>query len=272
MKKINTYKIISKFYAGVLATMLLALPFSLFAQEVPAEASVPAVDSSQTPSAPEFVPAQDPSLTSVASLPAEVVTHPVEIIAPELTQSQSSNSPQDTQTDQQSAASSVIETTSNPQLSIDTSALSSSVSTTPTTTTSTSTPVSTPLDPAVPEVVPYVDPADEVVTVNQSQAILVSVQVPAIDPVVQFVPTDIVPKEKYTFTLDTVAIPTKPDVNSPVDDSKKKVAKPLVTAMPRFSLDSNTGNLSVSGKCSDPYFVVLVYGNAADYDLSLIHI
>jgi hypothetical protein len=86
------------------------------------------------------------------------------------------------------------------------------------------------------------------------------------DNVAQLPANVLTPTKEYTFALSGESIATQqtPDWNQG-DASSTPDADATVSATP--SLDTTGANtLTVSGQCSDPYFVVLLYKNEEDYN------
>jgi len=93
------------------------------------------------------------------------------------------------------------------------------------------------------------------------------------EPFLVVTKTDLVPKEKYVFSLNKKAIASKehPAWMQTEEEIKGKVPVKKVTDTPALSEGSSSGTetrLDISGKCSDPYFVVLLYSGEQDYDLN----
>lgn len=230
--------------AGGLLIALQVLPFSVFAEE-----SV-SVDTSENQNSLAI----ESSVETVIPLP-NVSSQPAPVNTP-----QTSDLVQNTDTGQQSAGSSTLEDTTNPQQGEGVPAVD--------TTSSTSTPAT-----GTPSTV---IPADTVTPVVDTVSIPTPISAPVVPipeviiqtPVQQFTAEELQPEKKYTFTLEGNSIATKKTPDWAKDASKKSALGSQVYAVPTFTTDPDTGSLTVSGPCSDPYFVVLIYGKAQDYDTS----
>jgi len=228
------------------STLVIALcfiaPIHVFAQEV-STLSGTQPTAENTPLTGEFVVENLAPLIDLGS-----VVSPIQIF------------PQGMETGQQTAEGSNLENTLNPQEAnvqpgIDPNASATEVGTT-----------------APPAVVIVIDPVSPIGTLPIDPVTVVPVTTvmpsPVVAPPVQiYTPQDLEPEKTYAFTIEGNAIATKSTPDWAKDGSKKTVSK-QVYAVPTFVTDSVTGDLTISGKCADPYFVVLIYQKAQDYDKS----
>jgi hypothetical protein len=75
----------------------------------------------------------------------------------------------------------------------------------------------------------------------------------------------LIPTKEYTFNIIGSPIATK---ETPEWSEGEELGVPEegeVTVQPAISVDTNL--LNISGSCSDPYYVILIYRNAGDYDI-----
>jgi hypothetical protein len=241
----NNKEIEFKISSLILILGILVVPFSAFAQTAEPEVT----------ESPEIATPVDTSTDSSAVV--------IPLVNPD--PSVENVSPQDTSSEQVSASSGILENTSNPQENggiIDTSIATGTPVVTPI---ATSTPVVVVVDPATsnpaPQPVSIPTPIVTPVTTITPEYIVPT-------PVEQFTAEELLPEKEYTFTLETNSIATKKVPDWAKDTSKKNISNTQVYAVPTFTTDPDTGNLSVSGTCVDPYFVVLIYGKAEDYNTS----
>lgn len=69
-------------------------------------------------------------------------------------------------------------------------------------------------------------------------------------------------KPDYSFALTGATIPAKRSVEN---EDGNVVGEETVAAPLTSSVDNTTGVVTVSGQCSDHYYVVLLFKNATDY-------
>ncbi len=241
MKGLNLHRTIATF----LCFLLLLGPVSSSAEEIVGgeSASTSAAEITTSPAIPA-----DPAPS------AEVVPD--------------ADSPQETAPSQTTIESSLLETTVNPQVD--------------------------PGTPAVPDAV-LPDNTDPVAPIDQTPveavevpapdvAPDVSIPVPVVDPsiniqpivadeVPDITPMDVVelkPKKEYTFELQGRAIPTNAKTDWTKSQTEKEKITPTkqVTSSVSLDLAPDQETLEVSGLCKDPYYVVLLYKSAEDYDKS----
>lgn len=171
---------------------------------------------------------------------------------------QTSASPQDTSTDQQATSGSVLESTTDPS---QTAPIDTTTPLDPVVVDPTAPPVVLPIDPTV---VDMTTPSTPITPIQTTQPVTqVTVYNTPATSIAEVTENELVPEKKYTFALAGAAIPTKasPDWQK----GTKKVTSQVANAA-SVSADDSTGTLSVSGNCSDPYFVVLLYKNQEDYN------
>lgn len=74
----------------------------------------------------------------------------------------------------------------------------------------------------------------------------------------------LVPTKEFTFDIAGSQITTKetPEWSDETSDNTGPTGS--VTTAPALSIDTHT--LNISGSCTDPYYVILIYRNAGDYD------
>lgn len=76
------------------------------------------------------------------------------------------------------------------------------------------------------------------------------------------------PEPEFTFEVKNNYIPTKekPDWQKSDKEIKNKKLDNQITNIPNLSSSESEGTLDISGNCSDPYFVILVYTKPEEYD------
>jgi hypothetical protein len=166
-------------------------------------------------------------------------------------------SPQQATTSQTTIDSSDVQNADNPQTGSSTnSTISTDASSTPTDASSGDDQeiiVDTPTTTPATEIVPTPD------TVVQDVA-------PQTDDVATLPNAVLTPTKEYTFALSGQSIATQqtPDWNQDATNTPSTPDK-TVTASPALNANDTNG-LTVSGACSDPYFVILLYKNQSDYN------
>ncbi len=73
---------------------------------------------------------------------------------------------------------------------------------------------------------------------------------------------ELTPDPEFTFSLTGKQIPSKRTL---ISKDGKKIGEQTVTSPLASQVDNTAGVVSVSGQCSDVYFVVLLYRNQNDY-------
>jgi hypothetical protein len=82
-------------------------------------------------------------------------------------------------------------------------------------------------------------------------------------PLVQSVPIqELAPKPEYAFAITGTTIPTKLQIK---DTDGKVVQEQSVLATLTPTVDNTTGEVTVSGLCTNVYYVVLLFKNKTDY-------
>lgn len=196
------------------------------------------------------------SILAIAFLPCLAVAQTVDSSTTDITLvgdtsadvTVSTTSPQQTTTSQSTIDSSSLENAANPQTG------SSTGDTISTADASSTDIILVPAAPTSSPATPIPTTADNVV----------SDVIPQADSVATLPAEVLTPTKEYTFALsgESVATQQTPDWNQ--DDSS---AAPSATVSATPSLDATAANiLSVSGACSDPYFVILLYKNQEDYN------
>ena len=175
---------------------------------------------------------------------------------------------QDATTTQPAVTSQVLESTTNPELASSTDTTSMRLVDSSTSTPAT---LSTTLLDAASSAIPF--PVDESASlVDVVAQNIVATPLPALPivsepqrevkkPTVAAV-IDATPEPEFTFALTGKQIPTIRKVESKDGNS---VAEQEVAAPVMSTVDNVKGEISVSGECSDAYFVVLLFKNANDY-------
>ncbi|MDB5266446.1 MAG: hypothetical protein JWN89_261 [Parcubacteria group bacterium] len=150
--------------------------------------------------------------------------------------------------------SSLLETTVNPQADT----LTPQVPDAPPTDDATTTPIDIP-----PDADPVSMPAP---VIAPDIALVIEVDV------LEVTPMDVVelqPKKEYTFALQGNTIPAKATTDWTKSQTEKEKSRPVKQVSNAVALDvQSNGVLEVSGACTDPYYVVLLYKSADDYDKS----
>ena len=222
-----------------LVIALTILPFSVLAQTAPN-----VIDSQNTPS------------SSVVNSDTTITIDPILSQGPPQINEGTdlSVSPQDTGTDQQTALSSVIEPTFDPNH------------------TGSSTPIiidtSAPLSPDPAAIQPE-NNTPNVVTIVDVMPQVVPVAVDKVVPPVADISTEeLTPKDKYVFKLEGPATATKdnPDWQKIHGEKINPQTEKKISTTPNLVPDDVTGVLDISGSCTDSYFVVLLYKNKEDYN------
>lgn len=132
--------------------------------------------------------------------------------------------------------------------------------------------VTTPIDP--PSVIPLTVPetnASTTADIIPLQTDVPEVDTQPIDPIFSLPEKDIPPKKEFTFSFGASAIPTKHTLGwQGARERKDKKGRPIaadtVSTVPSFSVDPVESVPVVSGRCSDTYYVILLYKNETDYD------
>ena len=273
-KKILTLALIGSF---VMAQTVLAQSVpdaSTTAVSAPDTTTTPSVDTLSAPSdatMPQITDAaaQTSDIIDASSTPSATATDTPEVSS---TSQQpvdlqgSTASVQDTANTQSAASSTVLENTTNPENASSTDATVIPV-VEATTSTSSEQSVSVPQDqgPATP-IVEGTSTADAVVaqvdaSTQTTEAVPVVPQ-PAPEKSAGVLLPDVPPLPTYSFALTGKKIPSQRKVENKNGDvvGEEAVATPLTS-----HVDNATGEVTVSGQCSDAYFVVLLFKNADDY-------
>lgn len=280
--------------------LALSLTVSLFTAQAAFAQTVPNEPAADTPAAGASVSAP-PVQPADAEIPAVVVTAPdatTSIDAPDAAAPSvpdasadqvvdiqgSTTTLQDTAGSQPAVEGSVLESTTNPEAATSSDITTVSVadatstgdSTLPladaTTTSDTSHATST-LSTPIDEGAAALDVVAENVDANPPpDATVPDPAVPDPDPAAPqahaarrapaVISADIAPGPEYTFALTGKQIPARQKIKDKNGDTvgEQVVVSPL---MPQ--VDNASGTVSVSGQCSDKYFVVLLFKNANDY-------
>ena len=243
--------------APILASSAEAAPVP----ETPTLAGDQTIDTAST-----TTPTHDPVLTS-ASASTSVVATPLHVDT--LVLQGSAVTMQDATTTQLAVMSQILESTTNPEL-----ATSTDVTSTPLVTVSTSTPVTQSIDllQAKGSVIPFpisnsdtsadivgesIDtapaPSEPIVQASIPEATQVLTRLPIANATVQ---------PEFTFALTGKQIPTVRTTESKDGTAQKHetIAAPLTS-----TVDNTSGEVTVSGQCSNAYYVVLLFKNAEDY-------
>jgi hypothetical protein len=203
------------------------------------------------------VPAPTPDATTTTP-DATLPTPPAAPVVQDAVTTQTTVSGTDLQssTDPQSASSSVPDTSVVPVTSASSTDATTSVDISVSGATATSTPLvdstTTPSSDVVAQSIdattpPPVDPT----TPPDPQPVAVSVPI-----------AELAPKPAYAFALTGTTIPSKIQFK---DTDGKVVQEQAVTATLSPTVDNTTGEVTVSGTCTNVYFVVLLFKNKTDY-------
>ena len=261
-------------------TLALLLSFAVartaFAQDA---SSTPVTPASTDPSSavPPVITIDTPATPST-STPTDASTTPSDTLSSSTASSTSGQSVdlqgstatlQDTTNTQSAASSTLLEHTTDPSTAtstdvvtipvVDASTGTSSdplpVTVTPPATTDATTPVDQGAS-TLDVVAQNVDPVTPVATAT-------STPTPVGVPHITVLPlADLTPQPAYTFALTGTSIPSTRTVK---DASGAVVGEETVTTPLVSSVATTTSAVSVSGQCSDAYFVVLLFKNATDY-------
>jgi|GEM_PF-3843190 len=168
-------------------------------------------------------------------------------------------------TDPQSASSSVPDASVIPV---------TTASSTATSTDSTTTDTSLPVTGDTASSTPLVDSTSTATTDVVGQSIDTTTP-PPVDPTVPTDPqpvaaiapisvpiAELAPKPQYAFAITGTTIPTKLQIK---DSDGNVVQEQSVLATLTPTVDNTTGEVSVSGTCTDVYYVVLLFKNKTDY-------
>ncbi|TAL49532.1 hypothetical protein EPN83_00060 [Patescibacteria group bacterium] len=287
---------------AILVIVLLTVPGVAFSQEVEDENApqTVAVEPQSDLNSPSETQA-DPSSTAVS------VTVSPDVQATQLdlqgnSSFQDSLSPQGTAIEQETASSSDLEGTVNPQADVST-APADQTSTSTSSTTPPTAPDIIPLDSSLsdstgtPDVVIPIPPDTTSTTTSTSttpdtlpqgevlgeenpqpqileyhEEVVNQVQPEPEKPITEIRAEKLKPEKRYTFKLKggVIAAKEKPDWKrsnaEKKERTKRKQAEQTIAATPALTPDDTLGALDISGSCSDPYFVILVYAQPEDYD------
>lgn len=257
----NCMKILTKkLLALALSASLFAAPLA-YAQEVPPDA--PAADvvaGADTPIPAIEVPAADVPAEVSPALPDPAPEVPA---SPDL---QGTAGVQDTANTQPAVSSDTLEDTANPETATTTDAtvipIEDSASTTP------PQELSDVQDEAVPpvlveEATSTLDVVAEDIDPTPKPDDTLPKELPLVAEEVASVPVqDLTPDPEFIFSLTGKQIPSKRTLTS---KDGKKIGEQTITSPLASSVDNTAGVVSVSGQCSDVYFVVLLYRNQNDY-------
>lgn len=105
---------------------------------------------------------------------------------------------------------------------------------------------------------------EEVIEVPPTEEEIVEVIELETEEVAELEMAILIPTREYTFEIDGGAIATKETPEWSEAQEGKIGENKEVTQAPALSVDTHA--LNISGLCSDPYYVILVYRNAGDYD------
>ncbi len=87
-----------------------------------------------------------------------------------------------------------------------------------------------------------------------------------VEEVAEISEEELQPKKEYTFELEGNSIASKENTEWSVEAGEvQEESSANITETPDIDV-SDVGALKVSGPCTDPYFVVLIYRNEGDYD------
>ncbi len=274
MKK-NT-KILFSFLRGlqviiIIFTLVGLLPAQVIADELlESEITVDELDS-------ETATSQDNNLIS-EEIPISETEDDLETTDSEIPGDENASAtPQETSSDQETIQSEILEDTVNPnEIAPETDLLSSATSTIPSDNADLPDDQVSDLeednndsDSLEIEITPLPDEVVEEEVIIEAEEEVIENIMPTVVSVAQFKTDEFEPNKEFTFELAGKKIPTKEDPDwtkvqgEGVDEISKQVGK-----SPAISLDDTIGALEVSGACSDPYFVVLIYRNPEDYDKS----
>ncbi|MBX4198656.1 hypothetical protein KW800_00015 [Candidatus Parcubacteria bacterium] len=118
--------------------------------------------------------------------------------------------------------------------------------------------------------------APEVAAPTATTTDIINVIEPDLEEVAEVPVEDLIPRKEYTFELtgESIAAKETPEWSQTPEEKAVERAEAStspsssVTAIPSIDSESAPNTLNVSGACDDPYFVVLLYKNEADYDQS----
>lgn len=247
-----------KLFAALLMVALLMPAPVVFAQEA---SDTPLETPDTTTLVPQAVPATQegsvptdpaPLVVEVAQtvVSVETTTEPVDIQA-------TSTKLQDTANTQPAVTSELLEGTVNPEVTTTEDTQSIPVPDAATTTQET---------PVTPEPINEVPLEDATTTLD----IVAEDLTPQLEEAPAEITTkavalpqeDLTPDPEFAFALTGTAIPSKKIVK---DKNGRKIAEQAVTGVAQTSIDNQRGVISVSGQCSDVYFVILLYRKQNDY-------
>ncbi len=241
--------------------LALTVTASLFAAPLAYAQSIPA-DASTTPTV------ADSASTTITTPAPAISTTPVgqtdtTIILPIDLQG-ASTSVQNTANTQDTLTGNTLENTTNPESATTTDATSTPVVNDPTATTTD--PINLGQNTSDASSTPVVaDDASttlDVVAEDVTKDLPVPDEQPAPVPLVLVAKRELTPDTIFTFALTGRQIAAKQIVTS---KDGTKTGEQTVTAKLAPQIDNASGVLSVSGQCSDVYFVVLLYRGANDY-------
>jgi hypothetical protein len=249
-----------KIFVRKIITLAIILSFSLvqisFAQ-TDTTTPPPAVTTPDT-----SAPSPDATTTTPDTTPTPPPTSPTTPVVQDTVNTQTTVSGTDLQssTDPQSASSSVPDTSVLPV---------TTASSTATSTDSTTSATDIPVTGATATSTPLVDSTTTASTDVVGQSIdtntppPVDPTTPAPIPLVQSVPiAELAPKPQYAFAITGTTIPTKLQIK---DSDGNVVQEQPILATLTPTVDNATGKVTVSGTCTDVYYVVLLFKNKTDY-------
>lgn len=252
--------LMKKIFALTLSLSLFVAPLA-YAQEVSAD--LPAVEV-----APDVVVTQPVTSIALASPATETpASESIPTTDPSTPDLQGTEGVQDTANTQPTIPSDTLEDTSNPETEITVETI-----VIPVEEAASSTPPEQELsgrDEAAADPLPVEEATSTLDIVAEDIGPEVKDEQPAQDPiplvaeeVASVALADLTPDPEFTFSLTGRQIPSK---RTFISREGKKVGEQTVTAPLVPQVDNATGVVSVSGQCSDVYFVVLLYRNQNDY-------
>lgn len=249
-----------KLFAALLTVSLLTPAPVVFAQEVPDTPVEPVQENVSAP-VDATAPQEDAQVASdTPILDVAVVQEPilVEVTSEPVTIQATSTELQETANTQPAVTSEVLEGTVNPEVTT-----TDDTQSTPVPEAATTTP-ETPVDP---------EPIDEVPLEDVAVALDIVAEDLTPEPDVSPTPDsevaaialpqeDLTPDPQFAFALTGKSIPSKKVLK---DRDGRKVGEQSVSHVAETQVDNAKGVITVSGKCSDVYFVILLYRNQNDY-------
>lgn len=104
----------------------------------------------------------------------------------------------------------------------------------------------------------------ETIEVPPADTEVVETLAPETEKVAELDMETLVPTKEFTFEIAGTQIATKETPEWSDDDAGSIGSAENVTTAPDLSIDTHT--LNISGSCTDPYYVILIYRNAGDYN------